>query len=90
MILLFKRERAYKIAIGEESKPTKPAHSNNLTKLQFKDRLIIAQTDSATSTMVTLQSKESTARAPAPQPSPVIPVLSQDNIENTYQFYIQE
>ncbi len=87
MISLFKRERAYKIAIGEEPKPAEPAHPNNLTKLQFKDRLITAQADlsSAGSTTLTPQSGESTAgalaagasaSAPAPQPPPATPVLS--------------
>src|SRR5438034_4186110 len=85
MISLFKRERAYKIAIGEELKPAEPAHSCNLTKLQFKDRLITAQ---ARSTTVTPQSGESIAGAPAPPP-PATP-LSRDNIEDTYQSYIQE
>ena len=33
MISLFKRKRAYKIAIRKEPKPAKPAHPNNLTKL---------------------------------------------------------
>ena len=99
MISLFKRERAYKIAIGEEPKPAEPAHSNNLTKLQFKDRLITAQADSSSagSTTLTPQSGESTAgalaagaSAPAPQPPPATPVLSQDNIKDAYQSYIRE
>jgi hypothetical protein len=75
MISLFKRERAYKIAIGEELKPAEPAYPTNLTKLQFKDRLIAAQAvSSAGSATVTPQSGESTAEtagAPAPQPPPV-------------------
>ena len=99
MISLFKRERAYKIAIGEEPKLAKPAHPNNLTKLQFKDRLIIAQADSSTSasagsTTLTPQSGESmagalVAGAPAPQP-PLATPLSRDDIEDAYQFYIRE
>ena len=90
MISLFKRERAYKIAIGEEPKPTEPAYPCNLMKLQFKDRLTAAQAAvSVTSTMVTPQSGESAAGASAPQP-PLATLLSWDDIEDAYQFYIQE
>ena len=95
MILLFKREQAYKIVIGEESKPTESAYSNNLTKLQFKDRLIADTVSSAGSTTLTPQSEDSiiagdpAAGASAPL-SPVILILSWDNIKNAYQSYIQE
>src|SRR5438034_10922837 len=83
MISLFKRERAYKIAIGEEPKPTEPAHPCNLTKLQFKDRLTAAQTAiSITSTTVTPQSGESVAGALAPPPPATL--LSRDDIEDAY------
>src|SRR5438034_1222968 len=100
MISLFKRERAYKIAIGEEPKPAEPAYSCNLTKLQFKDRLIADTASSAGSTTLTPQSGDSTAAgdpaagalgagASAPPP-PAIPVLSRDDIEDAYQSYIRE
>ncbi len=76
MILLFKRDRAYEIALGVEPKPAEPAYPKKLTKVQFKDRLITAQAASSVgSTTLTPQSGESTAaatRAQAPQPPPVI------------------
>lgn len=100
MISLFKRDRAYEIARGEEPKPAKPAYPKNLTKVQYKDRLnadqAVAQAaaqaaSSAGSTTVTPQSGESTvaAGAPAQQP-PAIPVLSRDDIEDLYQSHKQE
>ncbi len=75
MILLFKRNRAYKIALEVEPKPAEPAYLKKLTKIQFKDRLITAQAaSSVSSTTLTPQSRESTttAGAQAPQPPPVI------------------
>ena len=41
MISLFKRERADEIAVDEEPKPVEPTYSKKLTKVQYKDRLII-------------------------------------------------
>ena len=62
MILLFKREQAYEIALELKSKPAEPAFLMKLTKLQYKDRLTAAHAvSSAGSTTVISQSRESTA-----------------------------
>ena len=85
MISLFKRKRAYEIALGKEPKPAKPAYPKKLTKLQFRDRQIAAQAasqavSSAGSTTVTPQSGESIAitvtGVPASQPSSEPPILT--------------
>ena len=54
MISLFKRKRAYKIVIEKEPKLAEPAYLNNLTKLQFKDRLITAQAVSSFASLTML------------------------------------
>jgi hypothetical protein len=66
-------------------------------KLQFKDRLITAQADSSASAgsiMLILQSEESTAGVLAAGASALqsssATLLFRDDIENAYQFYIQE
>ncbi len=90
MISLFKREQAYKIAIGEEPKPAEPSYPKKLTKLQFKKRLIAAQAvASASSTTVTLQSREAAAAEASAPPSPVTS-LSKDDINDTYQSHKKE
>ena len=103
MILLFKKEGAYEVVIGEESKPAQPAYLKKLTKMQYKDRLnadhaaawAAAQTaSSAGSMMVTSQNKESiiiaAAEAPASQSSSESLILTQDNIKNLYQSHKKE
>ena len=91
MISLFKRERAYEIAVGEEPKPAEPAYPKKLTKVQYNTRLIAdtaaAAASSAGSTTVTPQSGESTATAQRP---PAPPVLSREDIEDLYQSHKQE
>jgi len=94
MISLFKRDQAYKIALSQQSKPTEPIYLCDLTKLQFKTRLLTDTASSEDSATVTPQSEESIIiRALAAEPldagaSASQPSLSQDNIEDTYQFYI--
>ncbi len=61
MISLFKREQAYEIVTDKKLKSAKLTFLKKLTKLQYKARLIAAQTvSSADSITVILQSKEST------------------------------
>ena len=82
MILLFKKERAYKIATGQEPKPAEPAYPIKLTKLQFRVKLREAQTPS---TMVTPASGASASIAPTAPPE-----LSRDEFEDAYQSYLYE
>ena len=69
MISLFKRDRAYEIAVGEEPKLAELAYLKKLTKVQYKTRLLInraaAAASSAGTTTVTPQSKDSTVTAEA-------------------------
>ncbi len=91
MISLFKRERAYEIALGLKPKPAEPAFPMELTKLQYKDRLTVAHAASSTgSTTVTPQSGESTVAGASAPPPPAIPVLTRDDIEDGYQSYNRE
>ncbi len=87
MISLFKRDQAYKIALGQQPKPAEPIYPCDLTKLQFKTRLLADTASSEGSATVTPQSGESTAAAGAPAPQPP---LSRDDIEDAYQSYIRE
>ncbi len=59
MISLFKRDQAYKIALSQQSKPTEPIYLCDLTKLQFKTRLLTDTASSEDSATVTPQSEES-------------------------------
>ena len=103
MISLFKKKEAYEVAISKESKSTQPAYLKKLMKMQYKDRLntdhaaawAAAQAvSSAGSTMVTLQSGESSAaavtEASALQSFSKSLVLTQNNIKNLYQFHKKE
>ena len=87
MILLFKRDQTYKIALGQQPKPAESIYLCDLMKLQFKIRLLTDTVSSEDSVMMTSQSEESIAavRASASQSS-----LFWNNIKNIYQFYIQE
>ena len=83
MISLFKRERAYEIAVGEEPKPAEPVYPKNLMKVQYKGRLLIDHTASSVGSITVIsQSGESTNEAPH---LPAPPALSRDNIKNLYQ-----
>ena len=91
MILLFKREWAYKIVLGLKSKPAELAFLMKLMKLQYKDKLTVAHAVSFTgSTTVIFQSEESTVTEASASFSSAILILIQDDIENGYQFYNQE
>src|SRR5437762_975627 len=81
MISLFKKERAYEIAIGQAPKPAEPVYQNNLTKLRFKEEFLAAQ---AAAAMTAAPAAEG-----APAPPPTVPP-SREDIEDAYQSYIQE
>ena len=87
MISLFKRDQAYKIALNQQSKSAESIYLYDLTKLQFKIRLLADTVSFKDSVMMISQSKESTAAAEA---SASQFSLFWDDIENVYQFYIQE
>ena len=77
MILLFKREQIYEIALELKSKSAESAFLMKLMKLQYKDRLTAAHAVSFTgSTTVILQSEKSTVAGASASFSSVIPVLS--------------
>jgi len=76
MILLFKREQTYEIALELKSKPAELTFLMKLTKLQYKDRLTVAHAVSFTdSTTVTSQSKKSIVVEASASFSPVILIL---------------
>ncbi len=54
MILLFKKERAYEIAIGQALKPAEPAYPNDFTEPEFQEILRAAQLASHAASSIAL------------------------------------